>query len=296
MHPLRCGNAHDHAGYNGDKRLDIVVNAHGSGHEAALGPHDKQEGEEGGSSNDIDDFAGCTGAQRGPVDLRNVRCHKGHDHDAGKGKRPLVEREGVILADYSREIGQIEGIAHLRDEDEQVAAKVGGMATGCRGGARDEQNRAREAHNDAQGTARGNALVQNEGREDERENGHRGQLDGGVDGRGEAQPHNIATLRHDEAKEAGPDNLQQVATLDALLRHKDGPYPEEEGSTANPEGHQLGSRDASIGQDVLGKSRHQPKQHHRQQHGTMSPQVLVVLPCVFCHLSYSPQNYYFYLQ
>ena len=117
--------------------------------------------------------------------------------------------------------------------------------------------------------------MQNEGREDERENGHGGQLDGGVDGRGETQTHNIAALGHDEAKEAGPDNLQQVATLDALLRHKDGPYPKEEGSTAYPKSHQLGTRDAAVGQDVLGKGRHQPKQHHRQQHGTMSPQVLV---------------------
>ena len=78
-----------------------------------MGPHDEQEGEEGGGSHDIDDFGRCPGAHGGPVDLGDVWCHKGHDHDAGKGKRPLVEREGVILADYAREIGQIKGISHL---------------------------------------------------------------------------------------------------------------------------------------------------------------------------------------
>ena len=149
MHPLRSGNAHNHAGNNGDKGLDIVIDANRGGHEAALSPHDKQEGEEGGGSNDIDDFAGRTEAQRGPVDLRNVRGHKGHNHDAGKGKRPLVECESVILADYPREIGQIKGIAHLGNEDEQVTTKVSSLATDCRRGTGDEQHRSREAHDDA---------------------------------------------------------------------------------------------------------------------------------------------------
>ena len=283
VHPLRGCNAHDHAGHNGYKGLDIVIDADGGGHEPALGPHDEQEGEEGGCRNDIDDLAGCACAHGGPVDLGNVGCHPGHDDQAGEGKCPLVEGESVILADDSREIGQVKGIAHLGDEDEQVAAKVGGMATGSLCGAGDEQNGAREAHDDAQGAARGNALVQNDGREDERENGHRGQLDSRVDGRGEAQPHDIPALGHDKAKEAGPHYLQQVAPLDALLRDKDGPDPEEEGRTAYPEGNQLGPGDAAIGEHIFRKSGHQPKQHHRQQHGTMSPEILVLGHNFICH-------------
>jgi hypothetical protein len=58
----------------------------------------------------------------------------------------------------------------------------------------------------------------------------------------------------------------------------------------------LGPRDAAVSEDILGKGSHQPKQHHRQQHGPMRPHVLVLIPCLLCHHFYSPQNYYFYLQ
>lgn len=157
------------------------------------------------------------------------------------------------------------------------------MATGSRGGAGDEQHGTREAHDDTQGPPWGDALVEDEGREDEREDGHGGQLDGGVDGRGEAQAHDIAALGHDKAKEAGAHNLQQVAALDVLLRHNQRPHPEEDCRTANPEGDQLRTRDAPIGEDVLRKGSHQPEQHHRQQHGPMRLHVLVIGHHFICH-------------
>ena len=150
------------------------------------------------------------------------------------------------------------------------------MAAGSRGGAGDEQHGTREAQHDAQGPARGDALVQDDGREDERENGHGSQLDGGVDGRGEAQSHDVAALGHDKSEETGTHDLQQVAALDALLWHNDRSQPKEDGRAANPEGNQLRPRDAAVGQDILGKGSHQPEQHHCQQHGAMSLKVLVL--------------------
>ena len=157
------------------------------------------------------------------------------------------------------------------------------MTTGSRCGAGDEQHGAREAQCDAQGPARGDALVEDDGREDEREDGHRGQFDGGIDGRGEAQSHDIAALGHNEAKEAGAHDLQQVAALDALLRHNDRSQPKEDGRAANPEGNQLRPRDAAVGEDILGEGSHQPEQHHCQQHGAMSLKVLVLGHHFICH-------------
>ena len=118
---------------------------------------------------------------------------------------------------------------------------------------------------------RRDALVQQDGRQDEGEDGHRGQLDGGVDGRGETQAHDVAALGQSEAKEARPGNLRQVATLHPLLRHDERPQPEDDRRPDDTECHQLRPRDAAAGKHVLGERRHQPEQHHGQQHRPMRP-------------------------
>ena len=114
---------------------------------------------------------------------------------------------------------QVEGVAHLGNQDQDVAPEVRRLpAAACRG-AGDEQHGSREAHDDAQRPSGRDALVQQDGRQDEREDGHRGQLDGGIDGRSETQANNIATLGQREAEEARPGNLNEVPWLHPLLRH-----------------------------------------------------------------------------
>ena len=116
---------------------------------------------------------------------------------------------------------QVEGITHLGDEDEQVAAKVRRTACGGRCGARNQQHSPGEAHDDAHRAPWRDALVQQDRRQDKGEDGHRRQLDGGIDGRGEAQAHDVAALGHHKAEDARSHDAQQVATLHVLLGDKE---------------------------------------------------------------------------
>lgn len=167
-------------------------------------------------------------------------------------------------------MGQVEGIAHLGDEDEQVAPEVGRSPV-ARCGAGNEQHGTSEAHDDAHCPSWRDALVQQDGRQDEREDGHRRQLDSGIDGRGETQAHDVAALGQREAKEACSRYLEEIASLDALLRHNERSEPEEQCRPDDAERHQLRSRDAATGEHVLGERRHQPEQHHGQQHRPVRP-------------------------
>ena len=118
--------------------------------------------------------------------------------------------------------------------------------------------------------------MQQDRRQDEGEDGHGRQLDGGIDGRSEAQAHDVATLSQRKAEKARTGNLEEITTLNALLRHNNRPQPEEQCCPNDPERHQLRSRDATVGEHVLTERRHQPEQHHGQQHRAMCLQVLIV--------------------
>ena len=173
MHPLRCGQAHRHAGDDGDKGLHIVIDAHGGGQQPSLGIHHEQEGEEGCSGHDIDQFGGGACAHGAPVNLDDVGQGERQNHHAGKGEGPFVKGEGVILAEQACIVCQVEGVTHLGGQDEQVAAKVRRLACGARRGARDQQHRACETQHDAQQPPWRDALMQKDAREYKRENGHR---------------------------------------------------------------------------------------------------------------------------
>ena len=181
---------------------------------------------------------------------------------------------------------QVEGIAHLGDKDEQVTPEVGRPSV-TRRGARNQQHGSREAHDDAQCPPWRDTLVQQDRRQDECEDGHRRQLDGGIDGRGKTQAHDVTSLGQREAKEARPGNLRQVATLHPLLRHDERPQPEDDRRADDTERHQLRPRDAAACEHILGERRHQPEQHHRQQHRPMRPQVLVSSHYFIYCLSYT---------
>ena len=173
-------------------------------------------------------------------------------------------------------MGQVEGISHLRDEDEQVAPEVRRPSVAS-SGARDQQDGTRETHDDAQGTAWRDAFMQQEGGQDKGEDGHRCQLDSRIDGRRETQSHDVAALGQREAKEACSRYLEEIASLDALLRHNERSEPEEQCRPDDAERHQLRSRDAATGEHVLGERRHQPEQHHGQQHRPVGRPVLITL-------------------
>lgn len=128
--------------------------------------------------------------------------------------------------------------------------------------------------------------MQQDGRQDEREDGHGCQLDGGVDGRGETQSHDVATLGQCEAKESRPGNLEEIPWLDALLWHDNRSQPEQQCGTDDTERHQLRTCDAATGQHVFRERRHQPKQHHGQQHRPMRLKILIVWWATVIHGDY----------
>lgn len=162
VHPLWSGQTHGHAGNNGYKRLHVVVDANSGWHEAPLGEYHQQESEECRPCHDVDDFDRCSGVHPRPVNLHDVGQGEWQYEQAGKRERPLIERECVIFADDTGIVRQVKGVAHLGNENEDIATEVCRPAVACRG-ARDQQECACKTHNDAQRATRCDALVQQDG-------------------------------------------------------------------------------------------------------------------------------------
>ena len=245
--------AHRQGDHHGDDRLDIGIHADHDGLQAFLREGDQEIRDEGGAYHHVDDLPHHFHRHGGQVGGAERAEGEGKRHQRGEEEHPLHERDHGILLDQRFEDAHIGGEAQRVDHHAEDAPDGRRIGPGSDGDAVEDQDQhADQAENDAGHAAPGDALVDDDGRDDERHDGAQRAHDRGVDGRTLRDGEQEGQLRHEQAEEGSDGHLPHVLLRDLLMRGREQrPDPEQGRRPEGAQAEERHRRDVPVDGDVL---------------------------------------------
>lgn len=193
-----CSDA-DQTGYDW---LDIIVHGDHRRPELLLCIHRHDIGNESAHEDNKERFAPSQERNVAPWQSGNMLCCERDDHDNRPKHHPLHAGHDPMTGYESFEEGQIECIAALGTDHQQISANVARTTFGRSGTSHDEDERSRYTQQDTEQFDPCDAFVEYDCRQDERDDRHRGGHDAGIGGRGDAESDGEAALVGDDTKQS----------------------------------------------------------------------------------------------